>query len=39
MAERLGGETFLYIQVAGDQIVVVQAGGESPPACMTISIA
>jgi multiple sugar transport system ATP-binding protein len=28
VTERLGGLTFLHIQVAGDQIMVVQAGGD-----------
>ena len=37
VTERLGGLTFLHIQVAGDQIMVVQAGGDRPPACMTMS--
>ena len=28
VTERLGGLTFLHIQVAGDQIMVVQADGD-----------
>jgi multiple sugar transport system ATP-binding protein len=30
VVERLGGETFLYTQVAGDDMLVVQADGEIP---------
>jgi multiple sugar transport system ATP-binding protein len=30
VAERLGGETYLYVQIAPGEIIVVQADGENP---------
>jgi multiple sugar transport system ATP-binding protein len=30
VAERLGGETYLYVQIAPGEIMVVQADGENP---------
>ena len=30
VAERLGGETYLYVQIAPGEMLVVQADGENP---------
>ena len=33
VVERLGGETFLYTQLDGGAMLVIQADGEIPTAC------